>query len=49
MDEYRAIVREFYRDELPATTYVPQRPCDGRLLAIEALGVGRRAPSGLAR
>jgi len=46
LDEYREIIREFYGDELPATTYVPQRPCQGKLLAIEALGVGRGAPSG---
>ena len=46
LDECRAAVREFYGDELPATTYVPQRPCQGKLLVVEALGVGRRAPSG---
>jgi enamine deaminase RidA (YjgF/YER057c/UK114 family) len=46
LDEYRAIVREFYGNELPATTYIPQRPCGGELLAIEALGVGRGASSG---
>ncbi len=37
----RQIMRDFYGDELPATTYVPQHPCEGKLLAIEALGVGR--------
>lgn len=37
----RQIIRDFYGDEMPATTYVPQQPCDGKLLAIEALGVGR--------
>jgi enamine deaminase RidA (YjgF/YER057c/UK114 family) len=42
LDEYRRIIHDFYGDELPATTYVPQRPCEGKLLAIEALGVGRR-------
>ena len=26
---------------MPATSYIPQPPCDGKLLAIEALGVGR--------
>lgn len=40
-DECRQIMREFYGDELPATTYIPQHPCDGKLLSIEALGVGR--------
>ena len=37
----REIIRDFYGDELPATTYIPQRPCQGRLLSIEALGVGQ--------
>jgi enamine deaminase RidA (YjgF/YER057c/UK114 family) len=37
----RQIMDEFYRGELPATTYIPQAPCDGKLLAIEALGVGQ--------
>jgi len=35
----RQIVREFYGDELPATTYIPQSPCAGKLLVIEALGI----------
>lgn len=37
----RQIMEEFYRDNLPATTYVPQPPCDGKLLTIEALAVGQ--------
>jgi len=37
----RQIMKDFYGDELPATSYVPQPPCDGKLLSIEALGVGR--------
>lgn len=37
----RQIMKEFYGAELPATTYVPQHPCQGKLLSIEALGVGR--------
>ena len=41
IDECRQIMREFYGRELPATSYIPQPPCDGKLLAIEALGVGR--------
>lgn len=36
----RQIIRAFYGDELPATSYIPQPPCEGKLLAIEALGVG---------
>lgn len=42
-DECAAVIHDFYRDELPATTYIPQRPCQDKLLAIEALGVGRGA------
>jgi enamine deaminase RidA (YjgF/YER057c/UK114 family) len=41
IDELRQIIREFYGSEMPATSYIPQPPCDGKLLAIEALGVGR--------
>ena len=37
----RQLIRDFYGDEMPATSYIPQRPCEGKLLAIEALGVGR--------
>ncbi len=37
----RRMIREFYRSELPATSYILQPPCDGKLVAIEALGVGR--------
>lgn len=37
----RQIIRDFYGSEMPATSYIPQPPCDGKLLAIEALGVGR--------
>jgi enamine deaminase RidA (YjgF/YER057c/UK114 family) len=42
LEECQAIIREFYGPELPATTYVFQPPCDGKLVAIEALGVGRQ-------
>ncbi len=35
----REIVETFYGQELPATSYVPQPPCDGTLLAIEAWGL----------
>ncbi len=40
MNECRAIIRKFYGADLPATSYIPQPPCDGKLLAIECLGVG---------
>ena len=35
----RQIVEEFYGQELPATSYIPQPPCDGKLLSIEAWGL----------
>ena len=35
----RQIIRDFYGDHLPATSYIPQPPCEGKELAIEALGV----------
>ena len=34
----RRIMRDFYGDNLPATTYIPQHPCQGKLLAIESAG-----------
>ncbi len=37
----RQIMRDFYGEALPATSYIPQHPCAGKLLAIEALGVGQ--------
>lgn len=37
----RQVVRDFYGPDLPATSYVPQPPCDGRLVAVEAIGLGR--------
>ncbi len=39
----RAIIKEFYGSELPATSYIPQSPCNNKLVSIEALGVGRGA------
>ena len=36
----RQIIHEFYGDDLPTTAYIPQPPCEGKLLEIEALGVG---------
>jgi enamine deaminase RidA (YjgF/YER057c/UK114 family) len=38
----RRIVREFYGNDLPATSYIPQSPCGGKLLEIEAIAVDRR-------
>lgn len=43
LEEIQRIIKQFYGDELPATSYVPQPPCNGKLLSIEALGVGREA------
>ncbi len=37
----RQLIQDFYGEDLPATTYVRQRPCGGKLLAIEAMGVGQ--------
>jgi enamine deaminase RidA (YjgF/YER057c/UK114 family) len=37
----RQIMRDFYGDELPTTSFIPQPPCGGRLVAVEALGVGQ--------
>lgn len=41
VDECRRMIREFYGREMPATSYIPQPPCEGKRLAIEALGVGQ--------
>jgi enamine deaminase RidA (YjgF/YER057c/UK114 family) len=40
IESCRQIIREFYGSDLPATSYIAQPPCEGKLLAIEALGVG---------
>jgi len=40
----RRIISDFYGDQLPATIYIPQPPCEGKLLEIEALGVGGTGP-----
>ena len=37
--ESREIIRRFYGSNMPATSYIPQPPCNGRLIAIEALGI----------
>ena len=41
IEECQRIIHDFYGDEMPATIYIPQPPCGGKLLEIEALGVGR--------
>ncbi len=41
VDECRRMIRDFYGSKMPATSYIPQPPCEGKLLSIEALGVGR--------
>lgn len=40
IEKCRRIIRKFYGRDLPATTYIAQPPCDGKLIAIEALGLG---------
>lgn len=41
LDACRRLTESLYGDQMPATTYVPQPPCGGKLVAIEALGVAR--------
>jgi enamine deaminase RidA (YjgF/YER057c/UK114 family) len=38
----RQIMHDFYGKSLPATTYIPQPPCQGKLLSIEVWGIGCR-------
>lgn len=38
VDWCRRLIRAFYGANLPPTLFIPQRPCDGQLLAIEAWG-----------
>ncbi len=40
----RRLIHEFYGEDLPATTYVPQRPAGGQLVALQAWGVGQGEP-----
>ena len=42
IEKCRQIVRDFYGDDLPATSYIPQAPCSGKLLEIEVMGVDPR-------
>ena len=39
--ECKDIIHRFYGEDLPATSYILQSPCEGRELSIEAWGVGR--------
>lgn len=39
IEECRRAIREFYGEALPATTYIAQPPCEGKLIAIEAMGL----------
>lgn len=39
--EARRIIHDFYGRDLPATSYIAQPPCNGKRIAIEALGLGR--------
>ena len=36
----RQILREYYGQDMPAVSYIPQPPCGGQLVAVEALGLG---------
>ena len=40
IDECRNIIHKFYGKDLPATSYIAQPPCEGKLVAIEAMGFG---------
>jgi enamine deaminase RidA (YjgF/YER057c/UK114 family) len=40
-DLCRSVIRNFYGDEMPATTFINQPPLCNRKIAVEALGVGR--------
>ena len=37
----RQLIHDFYGEELPATTYIQQQSCEGKLLVIEAMGMSR--------
>jgi enamine deaminase RidA (YjgF/YER057c/UK114 family) len=43
VDTCRRIMKEFYGPHLPATSYIPQPPCCGKDLAIEAIGIADHA------
>jgi pSer/pThr/pTyr-binding forkhead associated (FHA) protein len=39
IDECREIIHKFYGKDLPATSYIAQPPCEGKLVEIEAMGL----------
>ena len=39
IESCRRLVEWFHGDEKPATTYIPQIPCSGKLVAVEAQGL----------
>ncbi len=41
LDTCRQVIQRFYGPDLPATAYIHQAPCEGKRVAVEALGVGR--------
>ncbi len=42
-EECHRLIKDFYGSDLPATTYIAQPPCEGKLIEIEALGVSSPA------
>ena len=40
LEECRRFMREFYGPSLPAISYILQPSCEGKLLAVESLGMG---------
>ncbi|MFO0878329.1 MAG: hypothetical protein U0840_13390 [Gemmataceae bacterium] len=41
MSACRQMIRDFYGENTPATSFVPQTPCTGGLVAVEVLALGR--------
>ena len=39
VDDCRRLVAACYGDALPATTYIPQPPCNGKLIAVEVMAI----------
>lgn len=39
IEECREIIHKFYGPDLPATSYIAQPPCEGKLIEIEAMGL----------
>jgi len=38
-EQCRQLMRDFYGSDLPATTYICQPPCEGKLISLEAFGI----------